>query len=521
MSAIREKQTKALGFIQRAYDRGFRDIVIAAPTGAGKAAIAAAACFWGEHLNTDGVAGGYMLTHQKLLQDQMEYDIQNKFVPKFKWGVILKSATEYPCDKSKNCQLGALRGCGSGRSGTCAYKNAKSAFLASPLAVTNYPYFFTERAYVRTLEKRRVLVCDEAHCLESQILDFVNLTVSESLVKEYVPQLSDDLPEFKSQELYIEWLIGTYLPEARQLMEMMAESGAVNDERDLKASKLSQHVARLEYATALVKKDPTDWIFWEERDKEGRRVYTSRPLNAAPFFDNMVGQAGSVRIYTSAFPGSKGVFCRSLGLDESKVAWCSLSSTFEVKNRRVVSFPVGSMSRANLPESLPNLLRMVEKIATQHKSERGIIHCTTYAIGERIEEHLKRKGFGSRVVYPKSADERDAAFEQHKSKADSIIISPSMTEGYNFEDDLCRWQIIAKVNYKYLGDKQVAEKMRRDPEWYGLTACMSIVQACGRGVRHEADHCITYILDSDFRGLWNRYEQLFPRWFKDSVIWKK
>jgi Rad3-related DNA helicase len=96
------------------------------------------------------------------------------------------------------------------------------------------------------------------------------------------------------------------------------------------------------------------------------------------------------------------------------------------------------------------------------------------------------------------------------------MLSPSIAEGFSFDDDLARWQIIAKVPYPYLGDRQVAAKMKQDRDWYVLQTVMTVLQACGRIVRSDIDHGTTYILDSDFIRLFEDNTKFFPKWFKDA-----
>jgi ATP-dependent DNA helicase DinG len=100
-----------------------------------------------------------------------------------------------------------------------------------------------------------------------------------------------------------------------------------------------------------------------------------------------------------------------------------------------------------------------------------------------------------------------------------VILSPSFTEGFDFADDMARWQVIAKMPYPYLGDKQVAAKKEADPEWYAMRTVMTVIQASGRICRNEKDHGVTYITDADFNHLWERYGYMFPNWWKEALQW--
>jgi Rad3-related DNA helicase len=194
-----------------------------------------------------------------------------------------------------------------------------------------------------------------------------------------------------------------------------------------------------------------------------------------------------------------------------------LDSAFPVDNRLIHMTTVGSMSRNSLEATLPHLLAMCETILESHPAEKGIIHCHSYVLGQRIYDYLRRLPIGNRVLYATKAAERSVLYNRHRtSREPTVMLSPSIAEGFSFDDDLARWQIIAKVPYPYLGDRQVAAKMKQDRDWYVLQTVMTVLQACGRIVRSDIDHGTTYILDSDFIRLFEDNTKFFPKWFKDA-----
>jgi Rad3-related DNA helicase len=59
----------------------------------------------------------------------------------------------------------------------------------------------------------------------------------------------------------------------------------------------------------------------------------------------------------------------------------------------------------------------------------------------------------------------------------------------------------------------------RNPDWYSMQTATTVIQACGRIVRDEKDHGVTYMLDGDFNMLWSRHSYFFPNWFKSAMVW--
>ena len=99
------------------------------------------------------------------------------------------------------------------------------------------------------------------------------------------------------------------------------------------------------------------------------------------------------------------------------------------------------------------------------------------------------------------------------------MLSPSFTRGVDLPDDKCRCIIIAKVPFPYLGDPQIAKRVK-EPNgnwWYSLQAVQAMIQMTGRGVRHEKDYCTTYILDKQFSRLRGRMLKVFPKWWLEAI----
>ena len=120
----------------------------------------------------------------------------------------------------------------------------------------------------------------------------------------------------------------------------------------------------------------------------------------------------------------------------------------------------------------------------------------------------------------------DSAFIQtlirffEKDENPLVLVSPSMSEGVDLPYDKCRFQVIYKMPFPYLGDKQVNMRMKRDKKWYAYKTVMTLMQAYGRGMRAEDDSCYTYIIDSDINMLFKSpmYRTLMPDFFKEAIV---
>ena len=501
----RQGQLEAMEFIDKAASYNYEHIVIEAPTGTGKTLLGAATCLW--------AGQGFYLVTQKLLQDQLEKELEPD--PSLSCH-LLKSATDYPCPKHKNCSVGSLKKCDRFKDQNCSYQQAKAQFLAAKIGVTNYPYFLTERLNVAKMPPRPVMVLDECHTVEKQILRLVDFSITSDQLEKWNLEL--EIPKTAKLGEFLSWVEASLMPKLGDLVENIVLISEDQDEKMLRqAVEVVQHANKIKTALALYKKNPENWVYWQQEQESGTFESIIRPLDAAPFA-KLLFEAATLKLHMSAYPGSKDIYCRSLGLEPKKVAWLKVNSEFEPARRPVLMTYVGPMRKASLDATLPKAIKFVGMVLDKHPTEKGLIHTNSYKIAQALVHELKKTVHGPRLIFPEKGEDREEAFERHKNSTQpSVILSPSMTEGFDFAYDLARWQVIMKTPFPNLGDKQVDAKRQLDPAWYQLETVKTIVQATGRICRAKDDFGVTYFLDSDFELVWSKCQPLFPGWWKDAV----
>ena len=209
-------------------------------------------------------------------------------------------------------------------------------------------------------------------------------------------------------------------------------------------------------------------------------------------------------------------FCNSIGIDPKEVAYIKVPSTFPVKNREIsLEFCNVNLKYTNLKEGLVDTVNHVEKILERHKNEKGIIHTANYNIAKTINDNI----LDSRLLVPNSYTRYEMLKRHLESNNPTVLVSPSMTEGVDLKDDYSRFQIICKIPYPFLGDKQISERKKVDPSWYAWKTCLAIVQSYGRSIRSEKDWAKTYILDESFKWFIKQNSNRLPSWFLKAVAW--
>ena len=163
---------------------GPRVFMLEAPPGVGKSHVALTLARWS--------GDAYLLTSQKLLQDQYEREFGDAIQ-------LVKGRENYLCERAQPARVTTSHGLCRRPRGPfcqCPYARAKLAALNGPIFCTNTAYFLTLRQWQREqLRPRRVLVVDEAHNLEAQLVRVFTVAFAPDQMKEWfggpLPRLGD------------------------------------------------------------------------------------------------------------------------------------------------------------------------------------------------------------------------------------------------------------------------------------------------------------------------------------------
>jgi len=523
---IRKQQQDAIDFALDAFTKkNKRYVIVEAGTGVGKSAVGyTVARYLNSNLSLkeNFENGSWFLTTQKILQAQYVRDFGQKKMRS------VKSARNHSCshNKNSNCKDGQmlLRSIDK-RSDQwkacvfeCPYKKEKKAFLEATESVTNFAYYLAESNFSGKIKPRKLLVIDEAHNIENELSKFIEINVSERFAKSVLKQ---SWPQKQTQFQVVKWIQEDYYPQAvirlQHMEEMIEKLGLGTKLDELKKiattfEMLSGHVEKMKMFLSSYDKD--NWVM-ELVQGEGRakRKFIFRPIDVSPWAQKYLFRCGQKVLMMSATILNKDAFCDNLGISREEAAFISIPSPFPVENRLVHYFPVGKMSAREIDNTLPKLAALVREIINQHKGQKGIVHCHSYKIANYLKKKLR-----SRRILIHNSNNRDVILKEHEmSKKDTVLLSPSMSEGVDLKGDLSRFQILCKVPYPYLGDPIVKKRMNKRSSWYPLQTAKTVVQSVGRSVRSMDDQAVTYILDQDWDRFFGKNKHFFPADFKKAL----
>lgn len=496
----RQHQLETISEIKEAIDNGYKYIVLEAGTGTGKSAIAATLA-----LMYDST---YILTVTKQLQDQYLQDFKNlgfklvKGRSNFKCKKYAEDNLDYSCDEGRcvlegyRCEYSLNRSHDDiARNNTCPYYYQKFVAMNSSVVISNYPYMFLELNFVEDFKKRKLMIFDEAHNLENNLMSQLKLEFKRKDLKEHVGiNLSMDLVKKLELGDYTDWIRfikrirSNYSRELNKIKDIKGNSG-INEKKSFLRLKISDCDRFLEH----IQRDPHKWIFDFDR-RFG--VAEFKPLKVDNYAKQNLFKFGDVCIFMSATILDYKLFAKWLGIEEDEIYAIRRESPFEVNRNPIKTYDEFRMSYGNLTEVAPKTVEVIDEILEVHKNDKGIIH----TISHQCKNFLKKSLKNDRLIDHNTSNRAEQLERFKKSNDPLVLISPSMNEGVDLPGDQCRFQIIYKIPYPSLGDKQTKERKNIDSQWYDYKTALALVQTYGRGMRFEQDYCKTYFIDNRLKG---------------------
>jgi Rad3-related DNA helicase len=544
----RPQQVSALSKIEHAYAEGAEVVVLEGPPGMGKTHIAMACC----HAVKAAGLKSYIVTIQRHLQDQLAAEFPDVF--------LMKGRDNYPCNlpegKGKTCETGPckskgksiLKRCinaaegddeesqaafgakmtrvvlfqGEGES-ICKYFDVGAAAVREPITAFNCASFINQMRTGR-FQDRALIVFDEAHAIESNLVLQVEFTLDDEIISKFGCELTgefntaDELLDWADENAIVEKLRGQVMAQ-KGLVKVTGKSMSKEEMTELK--KLQELAEKIDLFREYAKKTPWAVESKEYTDKEGyeRHKVTARPVYGRAFFQPLMGKFGGRILAMSATILDKDLWCNTLGLDPAKVVFIRFPSVFPVENRPIHAEYAGSMNFKSLwpgkdgPGTIATMKSKILQISERHHGQRGIVHSHSSLITNALMEAFSSN---KRFLKVGKSSEKDEAIKKHSKTPGSILVSHGLYEGTDLKDDLSRFQILVKVPYGNRKDKVCAIRMSEDKGWYAYQAALRMAQAYGRSVRSVDDWAYTYILDSEFDVFCIRNDGLMPDWFMEA-----
>lgn len=494
-------------------------ILLEMPVGGGKSPIGLVMSSW----LSRSAGSSYILTPQKILQKQYEDSFSKNLL------FSLYGKNNYQCVfKDCSCEVGSSI---KPKCDSCPYKDALAIAKYIPNLILNYKLGLLLFLYT-AMPSRKLMVMDECHNLENQLVDLTTFSISDKLCK----KIGIKYASFNHIIDTRDWIATEYFPKLIQLVSRLCKEVdkieaysvrkiSLTEQNIIKDFiKFKRHAALIE-EVLISDRNTLDTRFVLINEN---KYFTFKELYGGNAFHRIIKPQTEKFLLMSSTILNKDGFCRDLHIKPEEAAFLSLDSEFSRDKRTVFYKPVAKMSygweKDDRRSDRIRLITTIRDILSYHENESGIIHTGSFKIANWLVDELVTHKTHLILHHNPTEDaivKRDDIIDEYMNTANIkpiVLISPSITEGLDLKDDFGRFAIFAKVPYPNLGDAWIKRRMEISNDWYRRQTLKSIIQGGGRICRSHDDWGVIYILDESFTFLYNRTKKnVIPKWWADGL----
>lgn len=455
-----------------------------------------------------------ILTATKGLQNQLIGDFSSIGL------VDIRGKNNYDCnDRMMKCDE-AWPVCKSRLYGECPYKQAYEAACKAPLVVTNYSCWLNRNkmgggAFTKATPEDDplpfdMLVMDEAHEAPEELSKFIAVDLTDEDMVRYmkanVPNHTLPMKEWKEYAtLWLPRIKGSVGD-----MEAGMKAGMKFDDKELRDyNQLSRIHSKLQ---TLATCNPDMWTV--EPRSGNRPGFSFDPVWPGNYSRHLFQEIPKV-VMVSATLRPKTMYL--LGLKDNQFTFDEYPSPFSPNDAPIYHIPTARIRWDSSPVDLRAIYSRIDQIIRPRLDRKGLIHSVSYKRALEIvqaseyREYMmtNTRGIGSGL------ETTEVVAKFRGGKAPLILVSPSVSTGYDFPGSMTEFNILPKLPFPDSRSAVMKERIKRDPEYSNYLTAQQIVQACGRGNRYIGDRCQTFILDDAIKWFAWHNKHLFPKYFFD------
>ena len=271
-------------------------------------------------------------------------------------------------------------------------------------------------------------------------------------------------------------------------------------------AKLESKIEKYEVITKALRLEPERMSITITKSEKGGNYFAFvRPVRLPSFiFKEVFGGAKVVMLSATIFHSDV-----LEALPASKIRRLEVDSPIPVDRRKVIFSPIHPDNWYPVPHQM--LADKIDKVLNKYEHLRPALIHATYSDALEISRLMSTPC----LVY-NSKEEKKGVVDKWL-KEGGVLIGPGLSIGLDLKDDLCRLNIIPKIQYPNTKDTYVQKKRAINKMWYPLQAVKQVIQALGRSTRNENDYSLGVILDNRWSSLRSQTKDYIPKFFHEQV----
>ena len=482
----------------------------ALPTGYGKSLLGMLTAVSG----SPGDGKVVFLTSTKGLQSQLMSDFGSLGM------VDIRGQNDYTCIEFPRTQVDKAP-CHTGYAcpvkAQCHYYSQLDKARRSHMVVTNYHYWMyqtnhtpdgldlvqrDERGQVISRNNTtRLLICDEAHQVNSALESFLSLRFTKR-----------DHEWFPWQ---VDWDYDRWVHEARlaktdmeeELVQLVGRISRTEPGSDLNAKLVTKHQQMQALDRRLNELRKGSCVGWVPQSTEEEATWT--PVKPGVYNHLLFQSVPKVLLMSAMFTKP---MMQKLNIQGE---WIDAPSPFPVRNTPIMHINTVRVDYRATDEQMLAWVKRIDEIIGARQFKKGIIFTVSYARAR----FLAHNSIYSGQMYQHTSRNIAQVVEQFKkAKPPAVLVSPSVTTGYDFPEKECEYIVVGKIPYPDSRGALIKARQKEDSNHTAQLAMEVLVQEAGRGTRSATDRCQVFVVDDTWKWWWPKHSELAPSWFRDRIL---
>jgi Rad3-related DNA helicase len=416
--------------------------------------------------------------------------------------VSLMGKRRYACDLRPDytCEDGQQARCPHRGTVGCPLSAAECAAATSSLVVTNYDKWTASRKYGQGMEHFTQAAFDEGHEAPGKLASAMQVVLS---AREINDVLGMDFP--KMTEEMVDWKAWASMARAEAEASMLSYRQQIQTDPKPSHVKTYIHLRNLtKRLSTLATCRPEHWVVDEIKRPEG---FQFDPVRVGRYAENSLLMRLPNILVVSATLRPKTLYMIGIGKDQQDFR--EFDSEFDQKRCPIYYIPTMRVDK-NATDLSPLWIKL-DQIAARRTDRKGIVHTISYA---RRDDIVSRSRFWQQmIINPQGEPSTETVQEFFDAPPGTILVSPSVGQGFDFAGKRAEWQFITKIPFPDSRSKIVRARQEDDKEWGPLQATNKLAQIAGRIMRFKEDQGETFICDEHLNWFLKRWGYLFPRSF--------
>lgn len=495
------------------------------PTGSGKSPVIVGDAVYSKEPSL-------FVTWDKGLQDQYYNDFASIGM------VDIRGASNYQCEMRDEftCEDGASARCPLKGTAACPRSNAEMRAATSSLVVTNYSKWIASKKYGMGMSHFKRVYFDEGHKGPDAIAAAMQVVLHHKEIEETLQIPFPRQPKTDDVELMRIWKSWALQCKEVAQEEFHKTRLKIQNHKGQVKTSWVKHMTHMGYLSKrlsiITTANANNWIV--DQIEKG---YVFDPIRPGRYGEAVLMMNVPKVTFVSATMPVKTLHMTGIGRGGSNTPiyddrkdqvgeltanyiYREFDSDFDPKDCPI--YWIKTMRIDSSAEDLTMAWIRFDQWASPRMDKKGIVQTVSHG---RRESIMARSRFGPQMMFNERGELTSTKVEEFKvSPMGTILVSPSISTGYDFPGDQCEWTWICKVPFEP-PSKIVKARQADDKEYRGYRAIQYLEQAAGRHVRYgkdkdrPGDRGETAIPDDHMSWFYLQFKHLASRSFRRRYVY--